>query len=214
MGQSFLKSESNPKEEAIQVGSKKLKLPVATVADLTASIPLDIFQCIEIRKVYLMESLQVRVWSNKKKLATQKKTNITQIKEDQELKDVEIQTQEATEPQETIMLKGFKRIQKFDKCPKCPDCSKRLPGMCQDTVKCDQCGTMRGDECSTGITAKIIVKDDHDNKLSIKMGDQVLGQLIDNILNQDEQTLAQKLLFVENVSITYNKDTFIVSKIN
>ena len=112
------------------------------------------------------------------------------------------------------MLKGFKSIQKFDKFSKCPDCSKRLPGMCQDTVKRDQCGTMRSDECSMGITAKIIVMDDHDNKLSIKMGDQVLGQLIDNILNQDGQTLAQKLLFVENVSITYNKDTFIVSKIN
>ena len=61
---------------------------------------------------------------------------------------------------------------------------------------------------------KLIVMDDQDNKLSVKMGDQVLGQLVDNILNQDEQTLAQKLLFVENVSITYNKDTLIVSKIN
>lgn len=56
--------------------------------------------------------------------------------------------------------------------------------------------------------------DDQDNKLSVKMGDQVLGQLADNILNQDKQTLAQKLLFVENVSITYNNDTLIVSKIN
>lgn len=46
------------------------------------------------------------------------------------------------------------------------------------------------------------------------MGDQVLGQLVDNILNQDEQTLAQKLLFVENVSLTYNKDTLVVSEIN
>ena len=73
---------------------------------------------------------------------------------------------------------------------------------------------MRSDECSTGTTAKIIVMDDDDNKLFVKMGDQVLGQLVDNILNQDEQTLAEKLIFVENVSITYNKDTFIVSKIN
>ena len=56
--------------------------------------------------------------------------------------------------------------------------------------------------------------DDQDNKLSVKIGDQVLGQLIDNILNQNKQTLAQKLLFAENVSITYNKDPFIVSKIN
>ena len=72
------------------------------MADSTASILLDIWeehiQRNEIGQVYLMEPLQVRVWSNKKKLATQKKTNITQIKEDQELKDVEIQTQETTEP--------------------------------------------------------------------------------------------------------------------
>ena len=213
-----LKAKVIQKEDAIQVGSKKLKLAVATVADSTASIPLDIWeehiQSIEIGKVYLMEPLQVRVWSNKKKLATQKNTNIKQIQEDQELNDVEIQTQETTEQQETIMVKRFKRIQKFDKFSKRLDCSRRLPGTCQDTVKCEQCGTMRSEECSTGITSKIIVMDDQDNKLSVKMGDQVLGQLVDNILNQDEQTLAQKLLFVENVSITYNKDTLIVSKIN
>ena len=186
------------------------------MADSTASIPLDIWeehiQRIEIGQVYLMEPMQVRVWSNKKKLATQKKTNITQIKEDQKLNDVEIQTQETTEPQETIMIKRFKRIQKFDKFSKCPDCSRHLPGTCQDTVKCEQCRIMRSDECSTGITTKIIVMDDQDNKLSVNMGDQVLDQLVDSILNQDKQTLAQKLLFVENISITYNKDTFIVFK--
>ena len=86
------------KEEAIQVGSKKLKLAVATVVDSTGSIPLDIWeehiQSIEIGKVYFMEPLQVRYGLTKKKLATKKKTNITQIKEDQELNDVEIQTQE------------------------------------------------------------------------------------------------------------------------
>jgi len=109
--------------------------------------------------------------ANKKKLVTQKKTNITQLKEDPELTDVEIQTQETTEPQETIMVKRFKRIQKFDKFSKCPDCSRPLPGTCQDTVKCEQCGTMRSDVCSTGITAKIIVMDGQDNKLSVKMGD-------------------------------------------
>ena len=48
-----------------------------------------------------------------------------------------------------------------------------------------------------GITAKMIVMDDQDNKLSVKMGDQVLAQLVDNILNQDEQTLAQKLLLLK-----------------
>ena len=108
-----LKAKVIQKEQAIQVGLKKLKVAVATMIDLTASIPLDILeehiQSIEIGKVYLMEPLQVRIWSNKKKLATQKKTNIMQIKEDQELNAVELQTQETTEPQETIMVKRFKR---------------------------------------------------------------------------------------------------------
>ena len=59
------------KEQAIHVGSKKLKMAIATVADSTASILLDIWeehiQSIEIGKMYLMEPLQVRIWSNKKK---------------------------------------------------------------------------------------------------------------------------------------------------
>ena len=73
-----LKAKVIQKAAAIQVGSKKFKLAVATVADLTASIPLDIWeehiQRIGIGQVYLMEPMQVRLWSNKKKLATQKKT--------------------------------------------------------------------------------------------------------------------------------------------
>ena len=133
MGQSFLKSESYPQRRSHPSRIEEVKLAVATVADSTASIPLDTWeehiQSIEIGKVYLMEPLQVRIWSNKKKLATQKKTNITQIKEDQELNDVEIQTQE------TLMVKRFKRIQKFDKFSKCPDCSRRFPVTYQDTVK-------------------------------------------------------------------------------
>ena len=60
-----LKAKVIQKEAAIQVRSKKLKLAVATVADSTALIPLDIWeehiQRIEIGQVYLMEPMQVRV---------------------------------------------------------------------------------------------------------------------------------------------------------
>lgn len=58
-GKEWDRAEVIQKEQAIQVVSKKLKLAVATVADSTASIPLDIWeehiQSIEIGKVYLME---------------------------------------------------------------------------------------------------------------------------------------------------------------
>jgi len=71
MGQSKEWDKVIQKEEPIQVESKRLKLAVATMADSTASILLDIWeehiQSIEIGKVYLMKPLQVRIWSNKKK---------------------------------------------------------------------------------------------------------------------------------------------------
>ena len=75
-----LKAKVIQKKEAIQVGSKKLKLAVATVSDSTASIPLDIWeehiQRIEIGQVYLMEPMQVRVWSNKKKLQPKRRPTL------------------------------------------------------------------------------------------------------------------------------------------
>lgn len=65
-----LKAKVIQKEEAIQVESKKVKLAVATVADLTASIPFDIWekhiQRIEIGQVYLMEPLQQKEPGNPK----------------------------------------------------------------------------------------------------------------------------------------------------
>lgn len=106
MGKSF------QKEKAIQVRSKKLKLAITTVADSTALIPLDrweeYIQSIEIGKVYFMEPLQVRIWFNKQKLATQKKTNITQLNG--------VETQETNEPQETITVKPFKEFKSSTSC--------------------------------------------------------------------------------------------------
>lgn len=100
------------KEKAIQVRSKKLKLAITTVADSTALILLDrweeYIQSIEIGKVYFMEPLQVRIWFNKQKLATQKKTNITQING--------VETQETNDPQETITVKPFKEFKSSTSC--------------------------------------------------------------------------------------------------
>ena len=54
-------------------------------------------------------------------------------------------------------------------------------------------------------------------KLSMKMGDEILSKLLDksDVLELDEDTLAEHLLFINNVTLTYmyEKDTFLVTTV-
>ena len=48
-----------------------------------------------------------------------------------------------------------------------------------------------------------------DKEISIKMGDEILSKLLDktDVLQLNEDTLAEHLLFINNVKLTYEKDT-------
>ena len=52
-------------------------------------------------------------------------------------------------------------------------------------------------------------------ELSVKMGDEILSKLLDksDVLELDEDTLAEHLLFINNVTLTYEKDTFLVTTV-
>ena len=54
-----------------------------------------------------------------------------------------------------------------------------------------------------------------DRELSMKMGDEILSKLLDksDVLELDEDTLAEHLLFINNVALTYEKDTFLVTTV-
>ena len=54
-----------------------------------------------------------------------------------------------------------------------------------------------------------------DRELSMKMGDKFLSKLLDksDVLELDEDTLAEHLLFINNVTLTYEKDTFLVTTV-
>ena len=50
-----------------------------------------------------------------------------------------------------------------------------------------------------------------DRELSMKMGDEILSKLLDksDVLELDEDTLAEHLLFMNNATLPYEKDTFL-----
>ena len=54
-----------------------------------------------------------------------------------------------------------------------------------------------------------------DRELSMKMGDEILSKLLDksDVLELDEDILAEHLLFINNVTLTYEKDTFLVKTV-
>ena len=54
-----------------------------------------------------------------------------------------------------------------------------------------------------------------DRELSMKMGDEILSKLLDksDVLELHEDTLAEHLLFINNVTLTYEKDTFLVTTV-
>ena len=49
----------------------------------------------------------------------------------------------------------------------------------------------------------------------MKMGDEIQSKLLDksDVLELDEDTLAEHLLFINNVTLTYGKDTFLVTTV-
>ena len=54
-----------------------------------------------------------------------------------------------------------------------------------------------------------------DKEISIKMGDEILSKLLDktDVLQLDEDKLAEHLLFINNVKLTYEKDTLLVTTV-
>ena len=54
-----------------------------------------------------------------------------------------------------------------------------------------------------------------DRELSLKMGDEILSKLLhkSDVLELDEDTSAEHLLFINNVTLTYEKDTFLVTTV-
>ena len=60
------------------------------------------------------------------------------------------------------------------------------------------------------------IQSTEDKEISIKMGDEILSKLLDktDVLQLDEDTLAEHLLFINNVKLTYEKDTLLVTTVS
>ncbi|KAK2569659.1 hypothetical protein P5673_005491 [Acropora cervicornis] len=110
------------------LGKNLLRLSSTIIVDGTAAIPIALWESniekVSTRKSYIINSLQVRVWSGTKKLSTTQCTNIRQV-EDEQLDALEIEATANKPGTESLQIKEFTALKKFETFQKCPNCSKK-----------------------------------------------------------------------------------------
>ena len=115
--------------EPTKVCKNQLNLATAAIVDQTGTIPIDLWET-HINDVieghsYQMSSLQLRIWSGRKKLATTLKTEIKAINDEQFPKIEVSQTKKSAK--ETVVIKEITALPKCDKFQRCPKCTKKIP---------------------------------------------------------------------------------------
>ena len=79
-------------------------------------------------------------------------------------------------------------------------CFKKITQAGTSTViRCAKCGKIETTKCNVALSATIDVLNDIGEELTLKIGDELLKELLrQDVLSLDENTLAEKLLFSEN----------------
>lgn len=73
---------------------------------------------------------------------------------------------------------------------------------------------MRADRCKYGLTVKVEVKLSDDDELYIKFGDESLAKILhDEVLSMNEDSITEQLLFVEDITATYNINSHTVENV-
>lgn len=202
--------------EPTKIGKNQLNLATATVVDQTATMPIDLWEN-HIHSViegnsYQMSSLQVRTWAGRKKLSTTVKTQIKEIN-DEKIDQIEI-SQTKKQAKETIFIKEFTAITKRGKFQRCPKCMKKIPQTtCVQIAKCHKCGMMKADKCQVGLIL-IVTVETTEKEQSLHMSDEILALILKHdVLSMDESAIAEELLFVENIFVTYDVDSLVLSNV-
>ena len=153
--------------------------------------------------VYTFTHLSVRYWNEIRKLTT---TNNSLISETQDAALQNVTLQDIVNPQQETTLKvpNIESIKSIEKFKICCHCLKRIIQVTVNIVNCDHCQRkMRTSTCATRLSIAFVVTHE-DKKLYLTMHDDLFQQLLYpyNADTVDSKDIAEKLLFLNNITIT------------
>jgi hypothetical protein len=208
-----------------KVGKQQFKLRNGAFVDSTGVIKLQIWQEniaeIEEGKAYTVTLARVAIWKGEKSVGTTKSSVITTYTGDLDTKDVsseEIVQLLGSNNKTVIEVPNFRSIESVSTYKECNNekCSKRIiQESSNPIIHCDQCGnTARASDLTLNICAKIVVRNPQQQKdITLTLFGDVLGGLVENVYLLDKSVVAEKLLMIGPVSITFNCSTNVVSQV-
>ena len=127
--------------------SSNLQVAEVIFANNSGMIKVDLWEesisKVEVGKVYQISPIQVRVWSNAKKLSTITSSVVTPIPDDQSLHEVHVSREQIDFMTDTIVLEvpNIHLVEKNKNLIQCVKCSRKiLQGTAKSVVSCDRCG--------------------------------------------------------------------------
>ena len=208
--------------EASTARSNKLRVANAVFADQTGRIDLDLWEdhinAVQVGKVYCICPVQVRRWLGKKKISTVVRTTIKPQNMDALLSEIALVSEEEFGEgfgSNTRVIPRFQCVEKVETYLQCMKCSRKiLQAMGSSVVRCDRCGySMRTVDCPVRRYASVVLEapDGTDGKpVHVTVFNDVLEKLVPNCKDRSDAEVAEMLLMVENITITYDSDTSIV----
>ena len=72
---------------------------------------------------------------------------------------------------------------------------------------------MKADKCQVGLFLTVTVETT-EKELSLHMSDEILASILKHVVSSmDKSAIGEELLFVENVSVTYDVDSLVISNV-
>ncbi|CAB4000908.1 Hypothetical predicted protein [Paramuricea clavata] len=174
---------------------------------------------VEEGKVYTITSARVGIWNGHKYLGTTRQSVITVCSGAVDVSDIhpdEIDQLLSSERDTVIEVENFDAIESVTIYKECDRCSKRIIQASSIAfLHCDQCGrSTRTSSCKTNVCAKVLVKDSEKGKnIPITLFNDVIGDLVQESNTMDSRVLAEQLLMLGRMSISFNSSTGVVSKV-
>lgn len=112
----------------------------------------------------------------------------------------------------TVEVENIHTIETLETHLVCLKCSRKVLQASGLVVRCDRCGyTMRKSKCSKRLFATIVVKAE-EKLINLKLFDDVLQGFFGDYQIMTEEQITEGLLLADNIRLTYNLDTHIVTK--
>lgn len=142
--------------------------------------------------------------------------SVIQSEEDEAISQIEILDKDIDNQWKTIVVTNIHSVEAVQAYLFCLNCSKRLlQASACNIMRCDKCRfTMRTVDCTKKNCVKLVFQIEDSQQLHLTAFQETLEPLIPNITTLSEMDIAEALLLLNNLKVSYSSDTSMISELS